>query len=292
MKQRIIKINDISEIDTSKISVYDLNNRYIDKNGSMFSLKYNRGERKVEIIKIVRAYKEEISDLKQKITKKRFAPIESEIIDKETITGETNADKNEEEQEIEDKAEFNPSTFLDDTLSIIKSHKERLKGIIKNIRDSNAIPKDHKADNSELEDIFRNFEIDGDKGFDSIESYKHEITNYPKSATYYQSKISGKGTEVIQILSDNNEKLMKFIYFHEMHSTIKNHYIRLKEMVKKLTGFFDNKEEDEITTTTPYEKQAFEDAMISIDNTAEEIEKILDGMQKLEEYIFDLKNFE
>jgi len=54
MKQRIIKINDISEIDTSKISVYDLNNRYIDKNGSMFSLKYNRGERKVEIIKIVR----------------------------------------------------------------------------------------------------------------------------------------------------------------------------------------------------------------------------------------------
>jgi hypothetical protein len=42
MKKKIIRINDISEIDTSKISVYDLNNRYVDPKGNLFGLKYDR----------------------------------------------------------------------------------------------------------------------------------------------------------------------------------------------------------------------------------------------------------
>ena len=42
MKNVIIRINDISDIDTSKISVYDLNNRYVDTHGTMYGLRYNK----------------------------------------------------------------------------------------------------------------------------------------------------------------------------------------------------------------------------------------------------------
>jgi hypothetical protein len=48
MKKRIIRVTDIAEVDTSKISVYDLNNRYVDPLGNMFGLKYNRELRRVE----------------------------------------------------------------------------------------------------------------------------------------------------------------------------------------------------------------------------------------------------
>ena len=54
MKKRIIRINDVTQIDTSKVSVYDLNNRYIDPLGNIYGLKYNKDGRKVEIIKLER----------------------------------------------------------------------------------------------------------------------------------------------------------------------------------------------------------------------------------------------
>ena len=38
MKKVIIKINDVSQINTSRVSVYDLNNRYIDPLGNITDL--------------------------------------------------------------------------------------------------------------------------------------------------------------------------------------------------------------------------------------------------------------
>jgi hypothetical protein len=49
MKTKFIKIKNMGEIDPSKITIYDLNNRYIDAVGNMYGLKYNREQKKVEI---------------------------------------------------------------------------------------------------------------------------------------------------------------------------------------------------------------------------------------------------
>jgi tRNA A37 threonylcarbamoyladenosine dehydratase len=67
MKKRIIRISDISEVDTSKISVYDLNNRYVDPLGTMFGLKYNRDQRRIEIIKLERIHSSEMLQYQRKI---------------------------------------------------------------------------------------------------------------------------------------------------------------------------------------------------------------------------------
>ncbi|HXK65620.1 MAG TPA: hypothetical protein PK348_05090, partial [Spirochaetota bacterium] len=61
MKTRFIRIDDISQIDTSKISTFDLANRYIDKYGNMYGLRYNRAQKKVEIVKIMRTPKKHAS---------------------------------------------------------------------------------------------------------------------------------------------------------------------------------------------------------------------------------------
>jgi len=74
MKNVIIRINDISDIDTSKVSVYDLNNRYLDSHGTMYGLKYNKSLRKIEVIKIVRTHEKNAASYQQQIMQKKRIP--------------------------------------------------------------------------------------------------------------------------------------------------------------------------------------------------------------------------
>jgi len=57
MKTKFIRIDDVSEIDTSKIGIFDMANRYIDKYGNMYGLRYNRDVKKIEVVKIMRTQK-------------------------------------------------------------------------------------------------------------------------------------------------------------------------------------------------------------------------------------------
>ena len=105
MKKRIIRIADVSEIDTSKISVYDLNNRYIDSIGNMFGLKYNRGTRKVEIIKLERIHSSEMLQYQRKIMVLR------DIEQNQNVQNEL-----KEKQDFETESEeifFEPDVFIE-----------------------------------------------------------------------------------------------------------------------------------------------------------------------------------
>src|SRR4030042_634774 len=153
MKNVIIRINDISEIDTSKISVYDLNNRYVDAHGIMYGLKYSKTSRKIEIIKIV--------------------------------------------------------------------------------------TKDNKTESNQLEDIFRNLEIDGMQGVDNLTNYQKELINYPRSLTYYQAKMDDRGRDIIDTLASSNRKVMRFIYLAEMLDNIRRLYKSIDKMIGRLNAFLD-----------------------------------------------------
>ena len=50
---RIIRVASVEDIDLTKVSVYDLNNRYVDSQGNMYGLKYNRSDKKIEVIKML-----------------------------------------------------------------------------------------------------------------------------------------------------------------------------------------------------------------------------------------------
>jgi len=67
MKTKFIRIDDVSEIDTSKIGIFDLANRYIDKYGNMYGLRYNRDVKKIEVVKIMRTQKKHATYFSQKI---------------------------------------------------------------------------------------------------------------------------------------------------------------------------------------------------------------------------------
>src|SRR3990172_718642 len=224
MKNVIIRINDISEIDTSKISVYDLNNRYIDAHGTMYGLKYSKASRKIEVIKIVRTHEKNAATFQQKIIQKKRGAGEN-------ARGEDMPFIENGDHDGTSDSFYNPEAFIEQTMELAHTHRERIKGIIMNIRNSNFVTKDNKTESNQLEDIFRNLEIDGMQGVDNIINYQKELINYPRSLTYYQAKMDDRGREIIDTLASSNKKVIRFIYLAEMLDNIRRLYKSIDKMI-------------------------------------------------------------
>ncbi len=285
MKNVIIRINDISDIDTSKISVYDLNNRYVDTHGTMFGLRYNKGARKIEVIKIVRTHEKNAASFQQKIIhKKRDQGDMPQPGDDLQLHGEDGPSEDAE-------GFYNPESFIEKTMEMAKTHRERLKGIMMNIRNSNVITKENKTESNQLEDIFRNIDIDGMQGIDNLVNYQKELINYPRSLTYYQAKMDDRGRAIIDTLASGNRKVIRFIYLAEMLDNITRLYRNIDRMIKALKAFFDEKNLDDAKWVSTHERQSFKDGMVSINTTINEIETLLDDLKQLEEYTFTLEHY-
>ncbi len=290
MKYKIIRINDISDIDTSKISVYDLNNRYVDQEGQMYCLRYNKGDRKIEIVKLMRAYEEDVNSVHRQIAVNKnnytditsSAPADNGPLPDNTFSTET-VDTNEDM--------FDAKTFIINSLETIITHRERIRGIIMNIKNSNIFPKENKSESNELEDIFRNLELDCLQSIDDIENYNKELSSYPRSITYYQAKVDNNAREIIENLTHDSERQMRFVYIYEMHHTIKEFYTNLHNTLKNLSNLVNEKNPKESKGISQFEIQAFLDGKVSIKTTLDEIENIQDDIRYVEDYIYNPDNF-
>ncbi len=285
MKNVIIRINDISDIDTSKISVYDLNNRYVDSHGVMYGLKYNKGVHKIEVIKIVRTHEKNAASYQQKIIQKKRGAGDIAASGEDALTSHY-----DDEEETSDEY-YNPEAFIEKTMELARTHRERLKGIMMNIRNSNIIPKENKMDNTQLEDMFRNIDIDCLQTLDNLANYQKELINYPRSLTYYQAKMDDKAREIIETLASSNRKVMRFIYLAEMLDNFRVLYKNIDKIMKGLEAFLEEKNPDEIKWVNAHEKQSFKDGMVSINTTIREIEDLLDNLKKLEEYTYNMDHY-
>lgn len=286
IKKKIIRINDVSQIDTAKVSVYDLNNRYLDPLGNIYGLRYNKDNRKVDIIKLERFHSGE-NRIYQQIASRhkegKFTP------DSNAVPGKQYDDAEDESQNEEHL--FEPEVFVEDVINNAETHKERITGLIKNIYDSDIFPKENKQESTEFDDIVRNLEIDGIQQLEKLETYYRELTNYPRSITYYQAKIDNMGKQVFEKLAGKKEQTMRFIFMYEMSTTIKRIYTNLKKHIIHMDEFTANKNVDDRQNMSKHQKQAFIDARTSIGNTIQDIEDILRQNAILYSYSCNIANY-
>lgn len=286
MKTVFIKINNISEINPSKISVQDLNNRYIDKDGKMYGLKYNRKTRKVSIIRIIRTPVKSAEYFNQLLRSHK----KDNIIN---YNPQTDIEKPEiplPEPDKEDEFQFNIDIFINDTVELMQTHKQRIAGIMMNLKNSRVIPERDRAESTQLNDLFRNLEIDGILRIDKALSNYKEIKQYPRSITYYISKLDTKSRNIIDGL-DTDARKMAFIYATEIYFTINTLYRTLQKILNDLYKFLDSTNAEEARDITGAERQYFNDAKISIENTITEIEDLLSKTKIMEDYINNPDNF-
>ncbi|MCL2156358.1 MAG: hypothetical protein FWH53_11900, partial [Leptospirales bacterium] len=172
-KKIIIKVNDISQIDTSKISVYDFNNRYMDQYGNIYGLKHNKINKKIEIIKLQRYGARESIIYQQMANRNKFTDTLSDHLEEEIMETDENS--------IEQDSTYDPERFIEKVIGYAETHKARVLGIIKNIDESNIFVKENKQELNEFNDIIRGIEIDGVQQLDRLETYYRELTNYPRT---------------------------------------------------------------------------------------------------------------
>lgn len=316
MKTRFIRINDISQIDLSKVSVYDLRNRYIDVKGNMFGLKYNRAEKKIEIIKIIRTlargagyYSQQV--LKRKEHNTQTAPHddtkEIEVDDDEISSAEQDAvagmtagyeeapagDESEEKAAVpavENDDEWSPDYFISKAIAIMESHKSRLNGIIMNVKNSNIVPANDKMGSTYLIDVFRNIDLDGVQRIDAMLNSHKELVSYPRSIVYYVAKLDTRSKNIVDAL-DTDSRKMRFIYLSEMYFSIRNLYRSLKTTLNELKDFLSEYEEKHAGKISYNEEKILQDGKTSISNTISEINMMLSGCKKLESFIYNEGNF-
>ncbi len=291
MKTKFIKIKDISEIDPSKATVYDLNNRYIDSKGKMYSLKYNRNKRKIEIIRIIRTPANAAPFYEQKLqeNKKLNKNTKSEFQTTTDYLNEPEEDTVESAEETIDDIAFDADAFITETLELMLTHKERLNGIIMNINNS-PLTSGTSDETRDLQNIFRNIDIDGIQRIDKVLNLHKEMASYPRSVNYYLSKLDNKDKKFAESLSSEKQQI-KYVFLNEMYYSIKNLYRTLKKIINDVYIIIKDIDTNELSNLTHLDKQNIDDARTSIENTIGEISKILNKVDSLEEFLSDAENF-
>jgi hypothetical protein len=292
MKTRFIKIDDVSDIDTTQATVYDLSNRYIDNSGNMYGLKYNRETRKIEIVRLMRTpakharyYEQKVHERKRQWSDSTDAIVDNGITDHQHDTM-TMDSENIEAVELE----FNPEDFIEHAIENLKIHKDRLQGIMMNITNSHLVKDNDRVAMNYINDMYRNLDIDGIQRIDKILDSYTELKNYPRSLIYYQSKLDTKRRNNFDEIPDNNEK-MNYIFFFEMWYSIRGSYRALEKMLSDLQYFIEEQNADDSQKITQAERQHLNDATTSIKNTLSETESIKQDLNKLENYLDDISNF-
>lgn len=310
-KTRIIRVNSADDIDLSKVSVYDLNNRYVDSTGNMFGLRYNRVEKKIEVIKIIRTpaksagfFSKKVFDFKRGRAREAGAEegeaaaageVQSEAGQgvppeegQEPAAGTPGTEAPAEAAPGGEEIPFDPDSFITSTLELMKSHRDRLAGIMMNIKNSNIVKETNREESSYLNDIYRNLDIDGIQRIDKVINDHKELQSYPRSLIYYISKLDTRSKNIVDALGGDSAK-MRFIFLTEMFFSVRNLYRTLQKVLKEFNDFLRNKNIEEMRNVAHNEAKSFEDGKTSVANTLVEANEILTNCARLESYIYKQK---
>lgn len=303
-KVRIIRVRSVEDIDISKVSVYDLSNRYVDVRGNMYGLKYNRKEKKIEIIKLIRTPVKSAGYFNKKVLEYRRGQMREGAQNAENETAEETSPPKQQseyrEQPEKDNADevhpeislkanlFDADAFIKRAVESMKGHRERLNGIMMNIKNSNVIRETDREASTYLIDVFRTLDIDGVQRIDKILAEHKELVSYPRSLVYYLAKLDTRSKNIVDSLSGESTK-MRFIFLVEMFFAIRNLYKNLHKVLQELADFLASRNLEEARGLSHGELKMFEDGRISVKSTIAEAEEIIQGCMRLENHIFKEK---
>ncbi|MBN2434304.1 MAG: hypothetical protein JXK07_03455 [Spirochaetes bacterium] len=325
MRTDFIHIDSIEDIDTSKASVYDLNKRYMDKNGTMYGLRFNRSQRKVEIIRILRTSNDRAQMIRHRIREKKKQDIkelaelgdipensddrliedeigkENEIDDYYTennddsdsdiaATGKTmepGAELSTIETELK---KFNPDHFIKEIFDTINTHRDRFNGVINNIHNSKMISPDDRELSNMLEDTHRSLDIDGFQKIEDIISIYREINEYPRPISFYITHLDPRCRDILNQMQTDKQKY-HYILLYEMDQHLKHVYKKLLGFADSLQKIIDEIEMNMASKINALARQNLKDATFTLETTIGEIKTVLTKLTTLEQYIKTERNF-
>ncbi|MDH5717092.1 MAG: hypothetical protein OEZ22_05585 [Spirochaetia bacterium] len=272
-----IKINSIKDIDLRKISVGNINNRYIDIEGNRYATRFNLRTRKIDIIRIALGV-DEARDAKKK------GKVDTEIdeIDN-TFSSEVPEKARYKIPDWINKENIQPLENVENQgmLTAIQGeaekYLERIRGIISNVKNSEMFDKGIDSNDFILE-ITNFYDREISEPMDKVQNIIVEMMRFPKSNDYYLTIVSNAQKKWIE---DKDEQLKKD-YFTAFF--VGSDYILALEKINNLLNIV-KEVSDRLPPleTVPVKKKFLDDALVASDfirnNIRLEAAKILGWMK-------------
>ncbi|MBN1500298.1 MAG: hypothetical protein JW982_09085 [Spirochaetes bacterium] len=294
MSTRFIYVESINEIDPSKATVYDLNKRYIDGYGNMYGLRYNRIDKKVEVIKLLRTTSIHADKVEKRMIEQRKMEY---LLEKRKNQDSGRSEDSYSENEYDENEDYSatsktiiPDIFIQERMDQLKTHKQRLEGLFHNFKDSNIINRDDRNLTNKVDELFRNLEIDCISKIDKSESTYRELTEYPRGISYYLAKFDKKAKQIVDSLY-SDEKKMNYIIYFELFTMYREIYKNMEQLLLNIGNFLDEFSQEYIAKLSTSDKQHFSDTRTTITNTMHEVREIFEVLNRFELYLLDSRNF-
>jgi hypothetical protein len=287
MRTQFIQIEDIAEIDTSKINVYDMNKRYVDKSGNMYGLRYNHNAKKIEIIKILRttARNQQFYEHKINSNKKLSGEITDEIVENydDSMAPLPKSDAS-------GPADFNSEVFISKMFSALTVYRERINVIVKNISNVPMIPREQRDLNIKLDELLRGLDIDGLQRMEKIQNTYREMTDYPRSVNYYLAKLDARSRSHLSKVPGDESKL-KFIIANESCNSLREIFYYLSKCLSSLNQFIDENKDARHIRLNAQEKQSLSDASTTITTMVNDLQDRIVSVNEFEHQLFQTRYY-
>lgn len=279
MARNYVRIESVEDIDTSKIGIGNIDNRYIDAKGRRFATRFNKRKRQVEIVRIALGF-DEANEIKRKNIDEN-----EDLVHLNSLSG-TVRTKHPSPWKIPDwvkKLGIDPNDKVDAKHYIkslereIEKFGERFRGIISNLKNSNALDR-QETERDFILDISTHYDHDIQEHFSQGQNMITEYQRFPKSISNYIANL------------DRSQK----VYVEKLNTVAQMEYIQAitigEAIIQGLHGGFNLLEmienecaEINVDSLNGERRKFFENAMVTIDyvreNIKEELEKILSWMK-------------
>lgn len=242
MRRNYIRIQSIADIDTSRITLRTINNRYIDAQGRRYATRFNLRTHRIEIVPIALGREEALMA-------KRLIASKSDNSHKETPT-EVKTQRRTHPNPIKlpawlvamniepDMNEADLHTFLVSAEREIQRNGERYRGLIQSLKMSSVLEdvKDGNQHDAILE-LTNIYERDIQAHASRIQAMVVEFLRFPKPLASYLGQVDRNSKRYVEKLDVEKQKkyCMAYLLANEMFAVFRG-CLELIEMIEKFTA--------------------------------------------------------
>jgi len=285
-----IPINSINDIEPEKISIRDLNRKYVDRKGNHYGLRFDLQKRKVVIVRLATSKEDALRVRDEILNKKRgkFEPSEEPSVYADEMYSETEEHIPVESIPIDevpmdytndfvhsdfsfDAAEpyagvtlvdFNEERYVKEVIEDLRKVRYRQSAVINYAKKSPLYDSDHKL---ALDDLERNMDLECWQKADSVITYYRELYSYPRPITYYFPRLSAERRKIISGMANEADQL-SMIRRWELMEEFQKIYAKILEHSEKMKEILQNSIEEGLVRDMPsLNQKEIGDALIGCD---------------------------
>ena len=209
MARSFIQIDSIDDIDLSRVSVGNINDRYIDKEGNRYATRFNLRTRKIDIIRIALGNDEALHARMKHRSSGQKKDAEDESIPAAPLSGGVSVPDWVTRAAIQPDESIDNQSFLNSLDQESSKISERIRGIISNMKNSEAFEGAARSSGNTVEDVILKlttmYDREVQENLNQTQNLVSEFNRFPKPPSNYYIHLSRKQKLVVEGMSEDKQ---------------------------------------------------------------------------------------